>query len=957
MTLEEQLLATLGPEYTLRRELGGGGMARVFLVDDARLGRPVVVKVLAPHLAAGINAERFEREIRVLASLQQANIVPLLNAGEADGLPYFTMPYVDGESLRARLTAGPRLPLRECVSILRDVGRALSYAHAHGVVHRDIKPDNILLSHGTAEVTDFGIAKALAASRVVEPDDTLTQAGVSIGTAAYMAPEQVAADPGIDHRADIYSLGVVAYEMLAGHPPFSGTAPAIMAAHVSTAPPPITNRPDLSSKLAGVVMKCLAKNPADRYPSVDALLADIERRDPTPTRQLVRRAVAVGGVLLAIAAAAWLGSAGMRARHWARAEAIPQIKAYLAVAKTDSAWLLGRRVDELLPGDSTMAALWPRFSRKRVLHSIPEGARIYRASFDDSTHWILLGTTPTDSIRVPYDFNTYGLVRLEKAGYLTTRGMLGYAARTFVLDSIGAPDSDMVRFSPASMDVFLVGLEGQPSLDLGEFLMDRREVTNRQFKAFVDAGGYAKPEYWPTPIESNGKPLPWAAAMAQFKDKTGQPGPATWEAGTYPNGQGDYPVGGVSWYEAAAYAKFAGKSLPTVYHWARAADIIAAKYVVPHSNLSGSGPLPVTATRGMSPYGLYDMAGNVREWCENPAGGDERYILGGGWSDPSYGFTDGYAQPAMDRSAINGIRLAKYPEDDSALAKARSTVVKAFRDYTREKPVSDAVFEGYRHLFDYDRRLLNARVDSRDTTADDWDIERVSFDAAYGNERMMAYLYLPKHRKSPLQSVVYFPGSGVLNLTNSVDRRDMVPSFVVKSGRAFVMPILKSTYERHDSLHSDLPDNSIFWRQHVVMWDQDMRRTLDYLATRPDMDTTRIAYFGYSWGSNMAPINLAVEPRFRTAILYVAGLTMERGGPETDPFNFLPHVTVPVLMLNGKYDFFFPLEPAQKPFFQALGTPSAEKKWVLYEGGHDVPRTELISESLAWLDKYLGPVH
>ena len=298
MNLEEQLLASLGPDYTLRRELGGGGMARVFLVDDARLGRPVVVKVLAPNLAAGINAERFQREIRLVASLQQANIVPLLTAGETNGLPYFTMPYVDGESLRAHLASKTPIPLRDCISILRDVCRALSYAHAHGVVHRDIKPDNILLSHGTAEVTDFGIAKALDASRVTEPDETLTQAGVSIGTAAYMAPEQVAADPGIDHRADIYSLGVVAYEMLAGHTPFSGTAPAIMAAHISTAPPPITNRPDLPSDLAGVVMKCLAKDPADRYQSVDELLAAIER-DAPHRPALTRRALA-----------GWRGDAG-----------------------------------------------------------------------------------------------------------------------------------------------------------------------------------------------------------------------------------------------------------------------------------------------------------------------------------------------------------------------------------------------------------------------------------------------------------------------------------------------------------------------------------------------------------------------------------------------------------------------------------------------------------------------
>ena len=236
MDLREQLQATLGQAYIVGRELGGGGMSRVFLAEDTRLGRTVVVKVLAPDLAAGISAERFEREIRMVAALQQANIVPLLTAGDTNGLPFFTMPYVDGESLRARLASGTPLPLAECLSILRDVTRALSYAHQHGVVHRDIKPDNILLSHGAAEVTDFGIAKALDAARLPESNVTITQIGTSVGTAAYMSPEQAAADPGLDHRTDIYSVGVVAYELLSGHLPFVGTPQAIMAAHISATP-------------------------------------------------------------------------------------------------------------------------------------------------------------------------------------------------------------------------------------------------------------------------------------------------------------------------------------------------------------------------------------------------------------------------------------------------------------------------------------------------------------------------------------------------------------------------------------------------------------------------------------------------------------------------------------------------------------------------------------------------
>ena len=246
---------------TLESELGGGGMSRVYTALDERLGRKVVVKVLRPELAASISAERFEREIRLAASLQHPNIVPLLLAGDANGLPYFTMPFVEGESLRARLAAGP-LSITEVVGVLRDVVRALSYAHARGVVHRDIKPDNVLLSNGTAVVADFGIAKALSASRTESSSATLTQHGIAIGTPAYMSPEQAAGEGNVDHRTDIYALGCMAYEMLAGRTPFHGRALATtLAAQIVEPPRPLTHwRTDIPAPLADLVTSCLAKN-------------------------------------------------------------------------------------------------------------------------------------------------------------------------------------------------------------------------------------------------------------------------------------------------------------------------------------------------------------------------------------------------------------------------------------------------------------------------------------------------------------------------------------------------------------------------------------------------------------------------------------------------------------------------------------------------------------------------
>jgi len=958
MELREQLEVSLGNAYRLGQELGGGGMSRLFVAEDLKLGRAVVVKVLAPELSAGISAERFAREIKVAASLQQANIVPVLTVGETSGLPYFTMPFVDGKSLRARLSTQPQVTIAECLGILRDVARALGYAHEHGVVHRDIKPDNVLLSRGTAEVTDFGIAKAIEASRVPNEPGTLTGMGTSLGTPAYMSPEQIAGDPNLDHRADIYSLGVMAYEMLEGRVPFTGTPQAIVAAQINSRPPPLTAHADLPPALRRAVMKCLEKAPVARYATADAFLSDIEAV-ATPSGAMVSVSRPSGGRVLAlaagigvIAAVAWFGTGGIRAKRWALSVGVPEVKRLTEIGQYDSAWYIAERVRRILPDDSTRTALWVTGSVKGVLHSIPEGASVYRATFGDTSHWTLVGTTPTDTLWLPIG---YGHLRVERAGYRTQRGLLSWWNRTFVLDSINAPNAEMAHIPGGTFGAFLVGLDNLPPITLGDYFLDLHEVTNHEYQAFVDAGGYTKRDWWPSQIADGPKRLSWEDAMSRFIDKTGRPGPATWEAGSFPAGQADLPVSGVSWYEAAAYARFAGKSLPTIFHWAGAAHIEAARYVVTGSNFESTAPRRGSTWSGMSVTGVFDMAGNVREWCENDAGGGQRYILGGGYSESPYGFTDGYAQPAMDRSAINGIRLAKYQRSDTGVPIARRPQPRAFRDYTKEHPVSDDAVGGYLDEFDYDHTALNAKLVSRDTTPEDWIEERVAIDAAYGKERMEVVLLLPRHHSRTIQPVVYFPGSGAIFVQSSRGPRFQIgPRFIAKSGRAVVMPILKSTYERRDSLRSDIPDGSIFWRDHVVMWVKDIRRTLDYLATRPDMDTTKFAYFGYSWGAYLAPVNLAADSRFKAAVLRVGGLLMGRARPEVDPFNYLPRVKIPVLMLNGRYDSIFPVDIAQRPFFNSLGTPKASKDWKIYPDGHDVPRTELMAETLKWLDKYLG---
>ncbi len=340
-----RLKETLSQSYVFERELGGGGMSRVFLAREIALGREVVIKMLTPDLSKDVSAERFAREIQVAASLQQANIVPLLATGSAAGVPYYVMPYVPGESLRARLGEQPRLSIPVCVGILRDVARALNYAHAHGVVHRDIKPENILLSGDTAVVTDFGIAKAVAVARTAGEQSTLTQTGTSLGTPAYMAPEQIAGDPTVDNRADIYAWGIVAWEILGGKHPFGdrATPHAMVAAHMSSAAPSVhTVRPDTPAELSDLIRRCLEKDPSRRPDSAAEILQTLDSARSRPTW---RRSTLVWSSAAALVATAALlgGLYFMRARSTASP----------AAANTSDSKSIAVLPIEILGGDST----------------------------------------------------------------------------------------------------------------------------------------------------------------------------------------------------------------------------------------------------------------------------------------------------------------------------------------------------------------------------------------------------------------------------------------------------------------------------------------------------------------------------------------------------------------------------------------------------------------------------
>ena len=377
------------------------------------------------------------------------------------------------------------------------------------------------------------------------------------------------------------------------------------------------------------------------------------------------------------------------------------------------------------------------------------------------------------------------------------------------------------------------------------------------------------------------------------------------------------------------------------------------------SNLGGSGPQPVGSSQAMNGFGTYDMAGNVREWVFNSTGdGEQRYILGGGWTDPDYGFMDTYAQSAFDRSPTDGIRLMRYLEQEDNLESLTRPLDRPFRDFLGEQPVSDETYEVFLRQFGYDERGLDAKIEE-EVEEEDWVRQKVSFNAAYGGERMRAVMMLPKKVTPPFQAVIIFPGSGALNRA-SPDSFIPAIDFLVKSGRAAVIPSYKSTYERQDELKSDYPDETNFWKDHNIMWVKDFARTIDYLETRGDVDATKLAFYGFSWGGTQGAIIPAVERRLKASVLYNAGLFFQRALPEVDQINYVGRVRLPVLMVNGNHDFIFPVESSQKPLVDLLGTPVGLKRYRTFPGGHNLYspmfRNRVIQETLPWLDEHLGPV-
>ena len=368
-------------------------------------------------------------------------------------------------------------------------------------------------------------------------------------------------------------------------------------------------------------------------------------------------------------------------------------------------------------------------------------------------------------------------------------------------------------------------------------------------------------------------------------------------------------------------------------------------------NFGSDGASPVGSYPGFGPYGTYDMAGNVKEWCSNASEDGSRYILGGAAGDPAYMYGHVVTLDPFDRSPTHGFRCARYTEPPG---EELLRPVTPAMDTSATSPVDDDVFEAYLSMYAYDRAELEAKIELVDESSPRWRVETVSFDAAYGGERVPALVFLPRNARPPFQTVIWFPGNDVFVWRSRESlASEYLFDFIPRSGRALVYPIYKGTYERFAPF-STTPTQ---WRDSVVHWSKDLSRTIDYLETRADIDSERLAFFGFSGGANYGPIFTAVDTRLEASVLLAGGGVLQQTvRPEMDVVNFAPRSRVPTLMINGHDDFMVPLDH-QLRLFRLLGAPDADKRHARLEGGH-IPsdRREIMRETLDWLDQYLGPV-
>ncbi len=1013
--------------FEIEKLIGKGGMGEVYLARDTRLQRLVALKILPP--ASYPNAhKRLLREARAAAALEHPHICTIHEIVETDEHSFIVMQYVEGRTLSDVLKDDP-IGLRRSLKIASQIAEAIAYAHKNGVVHRDIKPANIIvLSNDEIEVLDFGLAKKFAVES--EEDETsslrsiLSQTGVILGTASYMSPEQ-ARGMEVDSRSDLWSFGVVLYETTLGQKPFAGDSLADKFVSILHDTPYFPE--DFNFKLKQIILRLLEKDRDERYQTAEELLTDLKvvKREIEFEKQLLThisadsdssildaaflqttseessekrlriikdkpksfwqkigwiQALQIVLLLIILSFGSWY-LWNQSNINWAK-ENIEKVAELADNERTFEAYDLAMQIKYYLPEDEDLKKMMPVISDKISVTTEPAGAKVFLKKFlpDEKGNFPekeFIGTTPARDLEIA---RGHYVLRIEKEGFApferTISGTIPRIGGSFIDSPPIEIEARLIEAgrNPENM-VFVPGgryalvnwsrpIQGEVELD--DFFIDKYEVTNKDFKEFITKGGYLTKRFWRHKFIKGGTEISLEEAVKEFKDRTGLPAPRGWSNQDYPEGEDDLPVTGITWYEAAAYAEFRGKRLPTVFQWEKAARNAVAdpRYnAMPwglikqgertdfRANFSSSGTVPVTSFEfGMSPFGIYNMAGNVSEWLVNR--NYENYVTSGGaWNDLPYTF-GGYGEyPGFYASDKLGFRCVLNKKGREDRQGSQDLLPDEIPNY---KVSGEADFKVWLTHYRYDKRPLAAKIVERQET-ESWTREKITF-AGENDEKITAYLFIPKNYSKPLQVIHYVPpGDVVRGLQSLPGSVEMFLTPLIKSGRAVFTVVLRGYDERPFEKDYVPPNRStVAFRKQMVNWMTDLRRGLDYLETRREFDFENLAFVGISNGANLGNLILAVEDRYDNAILVGAGVDKDwqMWIAEANFINFAPHSKMPKLLINGRYDETHPLKTYSEPLFKIFSEP---KKMVVYDGGH-IPTMEFFAKTAnGWLDEQIAP--
>ena len=652
---------------------------------------------------------------------------------------------------------------------------------------------------------------------------------------------------------------------------------------------------------------------------------------------------------------------------WVNSYMLPQVKDYLSEDDNVSAWLTSSKINSFAPFFSSISNDSDDISALAEIKTQQDGVSISWRAYASNDEWRLIGRSPIQPLRLPRGILQF---KLEKEGYETSYFSssnpslklynspveFGWSLEPINIQPQGSIPPGMTYIQGGSFIPALTGAGVDP-VYLHPFYIDKFEVTNKDFKGFMDAGGYSNSQYWvEMDFIKDGVSLSFEQAQEIMIDSTGMTGPAGWEVGTYLQGTENKPVTGISWYEALAYARYKGNILPPMYHWAKAAfppdEIISpiSPKLLKTSNFSREKIEDIG--QGEGAYGTFDMAGNAKEWVWNIFGG-RGLTLGGAFDEPTYLASQTSPQPRMDRSLKNGFRTARLinPRDLNPFGDPIET--QAPKDLSFYKPMSDEVFKVYSRSFEVDSSKPKSKVIYVDDSHPIWIKERISIEVGYNEEMMDMLIFKPKNSFGPSSPVVIHPGSNYYSTPPEID--DINPGefsldFLIKSGKTLVWPAWKGSLNRMPATRSG-GDRMRDFRNLYIAWVGDTNKTLDYLETRNDIDTDNIFYLGMSYGALFNTHTLLFENRYKGAILYVGGV-FPTYPPLVDGINHMPRINTPFLMLNGEQDYLVPKSAAMY-FYQSTGTPEKDKKIVFYDSGHwPLPRNQMIKETLDFIKKY-----